>query len=123
MGSFGKRNGGGRRSAARLSAPLIALVTTFRESRSAVLVDVSATGAKLRGRDLPAVFEELIIAIDGTTAFGTVAWEAGDERGVAFDVPLQAAEEARLRDKVAHARGMPPEFRHAFEDWTQGLAR
>lgn len=123
MGSFGKRNGGGRRSAARLSAPLVAVVTTFRESRSAVLVDVSATGAKLRGRNLPGLSENLFVAIDGTTAFGTIAWEDGDERGVAFDEPLLPREEARLRDKIAHARGMPLEFRHAFEDWTQGLAR
>jgi hypothetical protein len=123
MSSFGKRKGGGRRSAARLSAPLIAVVTTFRESRSAVLVDVSSTGAKLRGRNLPAVSEDLFVTIDGTMAFGTVAWEDGDERGVAFDEPLRPGDEARLRDKVAHSRGLPPEFRQAFEDWTQGLAR
>ena len=111
MSSFGKRKGGGRRSAARLSAPLIAVVTTFKESRSAILVDVSATGVKLSGRNLPGVSEDLFVTIDGTMTFGTVAWEDGDER------------EARLRDKVAHARGLSPEFRHAFEDWTQGLAR
>ena len=123
MSTFGKRNGGGRRSAARLSAPLIAVVTTFRESRSAVLVDVSATGAKLRGRDLPAVSEELFVTIDGTICFGSIAWEQGDERGVAFDEPLLPKDEARLRDRVAQARGLSPEFRHAFEDWAQGLAR
>ena len=123
MSCFGKRKGGGRRSAARLSAPLVAVVTTFRESRSAVLVDVSSTGAKLRGRNLPAVSEDLFVTIDGTMAFGTVAWEEGDERGVAFDEPLRPGDEERLREKVAHSRGLSPEFRHAFEDWTQGLAR
>ena len=63
------------------------------------------------------------VTIDGTMTFGTVAWEDGDERGVAFDEPLHPGDEARLRDKVAHASGLPLEVRHAFEDWTQGLAR
>ena len=95
----------------------------IEESRSAILVDVSATGVKLSGRNLPGVSEDLFVTIDGTMTFGTVAWEDGDERGVAFDEPLRPGDEARLRDKVAHARGLSPEFRHAFEDWTQGLAR
>ena len=123
MSTFGKRKGGGRRSAARLSAPLIAVVTTFSTTRSAILVDVSATGAKLRGRNLPGLSEELFVTIDGTMAFATVAWEDGEECGVAFDSPLKPADELRLRKKVAQASCLPPEFRHAFEDWTQGLAR
>ena len=123
MGIFGKRKGGGRRSAARLSAPLIAVVTTFTDTRSAVLVDVSATGAKLRGRNLPSLYEELFVTIDGTMVFGTVAWEDGDECGVAFDAPLKPSEELRLRKRVAEATALPTEFRRAFDDWTRELAR
>src|SRR6187455_99574 len=102
MGEFGKRKGGGRRSAARTSLPLIAVITTLRDSRSAVLADVSETGARLRGRDLPPEHEDLFIAVEGLSVFGTVAWADGDERGVSFDAPLHAEDEALLRKQMVH---------------------
>jgi hypothetical protein len=123
MGTFGKCKGGGRRSATRTAVPLIAVVTTLRESRSAIVVDVSATGAKLQGSNLPQSSEELFLTVEGVVAFGTVAWARDDERGVAFDVPLNANDEARLRQKVALAKGLPPEMKAAFDDWAVGLAR
>ena len=123
MHNFGKQVGGGRRSAARMVAPLTAVITTLRESRSAILVDVSATGAKLRGSDLPGPSEELFLTVDGVIAFGTVAWESNSDRGIVFDAPLKAVDEARLKRKVGEARGLSPDLRAAFDDWAQGFAR
>jgi hypothetical protein len=123
MGEFGKRKGGGRRSAARTPVPLIAVVTTLQESRSAVLADVSSTGARLRGRNLPMEQEDLFIAVDGLSVFGTVAWADGDERGVSFDAPLNPDDEAVLRQQIAETQGLPLEFKAAFDDWAQGFAR
>ena len=123
MGEFGKRKGGGRRSAARTSFPLIAVITTLRDSRSAVLADVSSTGARLRGRNLPTEHEDLFIAVDGLSVFGTVAWADGDERGVSFDVPLQPGDEAILRERMVQTQGLPLELKAAFDDWAQGFAR
>ena len=123
MSGFGKCVGGGRRSASRMAVPLIAVVTTLRESRSAILVDVSATGARLLGPDLPQPAEELFLTVEGVVVFGTVAWEKDDERGVAFDEPLKAIDEARLRQRVDQAKGLSPELRAAFDDWAMGFAR
>ena len=123
MGEFGKRKGGGRRSAARTPVPLIAVVTTLQESRSAVLADVSSTGARLRGRNLPTEQEDLFIAVDGLSVFGTVAWADGDERGVSFDMPLEAEDEAILRGCIVQTQGLPLELKAAFDDWAQGFAR
>ena len=123
MGTFGKRKGGGRRSATRSPVPLIAIVKTLKGAHSSVLIDVSATGARLRGRDLPQCDEDLSITVEGISAFGTVAWAEGNERGVAFDVSLSARDEEFLRQKVAQFRGMPASIRAAFGDWSMGFAR
>jgi hypothetical protein len=123
MSTFGKSKGGGRRSAPRTTAPLIALVTTLKDTFSAVLVDLSSTGARLRGRSLPGVDREMFITIDGVIGFGTIVWSKGDERGVEFDPALSASDVARLRQKIAQAAGLPPEIKAAFEDWTAGVAR
>lgn len=123
MSVFGKCVGGGRRSAARMDVPLVAVVTTLHESRSAIVVDVSATGAKLRGTNLPKSAEDLFLTVEGIVVFGTVAWEENDERGVAFDAPLAPRDEALLKRKVDEARGLPPELKAAFDDWAVGFAR
>jgi PilZ domain len=121
MSTFGKCEGGGRRSAARIEAPLIALITTLNETRSAVVVDVSSKGARLRGKNLPPKWADLFIHVEGIVGFGTVQWEEGDERGIAFDVALHPDDEQLLRQKIGENRGMPPEIKAAFDDWTQGV--
>jgi len=123
MSAFGKCEGGGRRSASRTTAPLMALVTTLNESLSAIAVDVSATGARLRGGGLPKAGADCFINLDGVIAFGTVVRADGDERGVAFDPPLDKSDERRLRQMIARAAGLPPEVRAAYDDWTLGIAR
>lgn len=123
MGEFGKSVGGGRRSAARTSAPLIAVLTTLVGSRSTVLVDLSSTGARVRGPDLPAMGEELIIHIERVQAFGTVIWSDSGECGIVFDPPLESDDEEHLRGLVAAARGLPPDIRAAFENWVVGAGR
>ena len=123
MSAFGKSIGGGRRSAVRASAPLIAVLTTLVGSRSAVLVDVSSTGARVRGPDLPAMGEELIVNIDSVQAFGSVVWSDSGECGIVFEPAIHADEEQYLRNLVAAARGLPPDIRAAFENWVVGAGR
>ena len=123
MSIFGKRKGGGRRSASRTPVPLIAVVTTLAESQSAIVVDVSSTGIRLHGADLPRKGEELFVNVEGVMAFGTVAWAADQQRGIEFDSPLCSGTEQMLRHKVAQAAGLPPEIKAAYDDWTLGVAR
>ena len=123
MGEFGKSVGGGRRSSARASAPLIAVLTTLAGSRSAILADVSSTGARVRGTDLPAMGEDLIVNIETVQAFGTVVWSDSGECGIVFEPALDSNDETYLRNLVATARGLPPDIRAAFENWTVGVGR
>lgn len=123
MSTFGKSEGGGRRSAPRSQAPLVVLVTTVSKTQSAILMDVSSTGMRLRGVHLPQTGEELFATVEGIIAFGSIAWMEGDYRGIAFDEPLSSADEVRLRKVVKTAAGLPPEVKAAYDDWTLGLAR
>jgi hypothetical protein len=121
--SFGKRHGGGRRTAEREVAPAVARFTTVTKSHGAVLVDLSTTGARLRSSELPVKGEELMVAVETIRAFGSVAWVRGDQFGVAFDVPISLADVRRLKGKLARCAGLPPEMTAAMDDWSTGLAR
>ena len=123
MAVFGKRMGGGRRSAARREGPLIAVLTTLKGSHSAVLADISATGARLRAAQLPDMGEVLTLRIDAVEAFGAVIWVEADECGIAFDRPLAPDEEQLLRQKVAETHGLPPDIKAAYDSWVLGCAR
>ena len=123
MTVFGKRMGGGRRSAARREGPLIAVLTTLKGSHSAVLADISATGARLRATQLTDMGEVLTLRIDAVEAFGAVIWVEAGECGIAFDRPLAPDEEQLLRQKVAETHGLPPDIKAAYDSWVLGCAR
>ena len=123
MSTFGKRNGGGRRRATREQRPLVAMFTTRTRSHSALLVDLSATGARLRGSDLPGRDEDLILHVEGLAAYGIVKWSRLGFCGIAFDDPLSPGEIKTLERAVNLARGLPPELKAAMDDWSLGLAR
>lgn len=99
------------------------VLTTLAGSRSAVLADVSSTGARVRGTGLPARGEELVINIERVQAFGTVAWSDSEECGIVFEPPLDADEEDYLRRLVDAARGLPPDVHAALENWCLGCGR
>lgn len=101
----------------------MAVLTTLVESRSAILADVSSTGARFRGTDLPPMGEDLVVNIDRVEAFGTVAWSDSGECGIVFDPPLDRESEEYLRRLAAAARGLPPDIRAAFENWVVGSGR
>ena len=123
MVAFGKCKGGGRRSAVRSTAPLMAVFTTCTRSRSAIVADVSSSGVRLRGPDLPKMGEDLVVAIETVQAFGSVAWSDHGECGIAFDQPLPLESEELLQSKVRLARGLPFDIRAAFDNWVLGSGR
>ena len=123
MTAFGKCKGGGRRRAPREFLPLIAVFTTRTRSHHALLIDVSSTGARLRGDDLPQDGEDLMLNVEGVISYGTVAWSRLGFCGIAFDCPLPPGCLQKLEQKVSRARGLPPEIAAAMEDWTLGIAR
>ena len=123
MSTFGKSRGGGRRAAPRSLAPLIAVLTTVSESFSALIVDISTTGVRLRSSHLPQMDQEVMILVDEAKAFGVVAWSENGECGVEFDTPLSLQDEQRLKLLVHAARGLPPEMTAAFDSWVIGCGR
>lgn len=120
MGAFGKCAGGGRRAAPREAAPLLAVYTTVTRSHSALLVDVSSTGARLRTPDPPEQDDELFVTVAKVKAFGNVAWVRDGEFAIAFDEPLEPAELASLRSNVSSSFGLPPDVKAALDDWVLG---
>ncbi len=123
MKIFGKSHGGGRRSAPREKAPLFALFSTITRSHRAIVVDISATGARLRGTDLPGTGDLLEVSIDGLRAFASIIWSDGRQCGIAFESPLTSAEVERLRQKVTAVAGLSPQLKAALDDWMTGFAR
>lgn len=125
MAQFGRCGGGGRRIDARESAPLPAMVTTLSNSHPAVLVNISRTGAQLRGSNLPHAGEELLIKMGSLQAFATVAWSRGDHCGVEFECRIAVHELQQLRREASTTSLMrlSPEEKLALDDWTIGLAR
>jgi hypothetical protein len=98
-------------------------LTTLQETRPAVLVDISATGACVRGSDLPHLGAELFANFDGLVTFGTIVRVEGDERGIEFDTAFEASEEKVLQRKITIAAGLQPEIKAAYDDWMLGIAR
>lgn len=123
MNAFGKCSGGGRRSAPRELTPLFAIFTTVARSDRALVVDISATGARLHGDYLPSCGEALDLCVEKIRAFGTVMWARGRECGIEFDEPLNASEVTILRQRVTAQGGLSPQLKGALEDWMTGFAR
>lgn len=87
MANFGKRIDGpsGRRwlKRKRVGIPAIAVFDDW--STSVLVQDLSLTGARLRGRDLPADSRILTLSIGDRSLTAEIRWAANDQRGVAFD--------------------------------------
>jgi hypothetical protein len=124
MGAFGKCGGGGRRSAARSRAPLIVVLTTVTKSYSAVLVDISSTGARVRGDMLPARGEDVIFRVGRVQMFGSIVWRDRIGCGIMFDEAINAVEVKQVMREaiVAQKWGLTPEQGAALEDWESGFA-
>lgn len=123
MTAFGNKLGGGRRSSDRNAAPLAAMFTTVAQSHAIFLVDLSCTGARLRGEFLPAQDEELILGVGRLRAFATVVWAERGQCGVEFDLPLAQADVVQVRCQADSQGRRPAELADALEDWTSGFAR
>ena len=123
MAAFGQSGGGGRRSGSRRPTPLAALVmTTTRRCTGCYLIDVSADGACISGRDLPSQGAEVLVSVEGLEGFGHVVWRDDRKYCVKFNPPLPAGSVQRLSQLVAQARGLSPDMNAALDAWKLGVA-
>ena len=124
---FGKRVDeiGGHRRAVRDVVMRRASIITTVKSRSVDLIDLSLTGAKLRGDDLPPEGQEVLLRLGSLEAFGAIVWSDDAQCGVSFDVPLTQ----NVLDWVARERGpsslldLSPDELLGAEDWANGFVR
>jgi PilZ domain len=124
---FGKRMDGVERLRRVLREPLLlaASILTIERSRSAVILDVSQSGARLRGSVRAAPGQDLWLRVGCVDTLATVAWTDGDICGVTFDQPLGEDDLDHLRREAKNTivATMTPEERLAAQDWAFGFAR
>jgi len=124
MERFGKRVDGidGRRAAVRQNVSMAASMFSLEHSRVVIVEDISTSGAKLTGEELPKLGEDVWIKAGPVDAFGTVVWADDFVCGVTFEQPLNRTEEEFI---TAEARLMSPTNltsaeRAALADWRSG---
>lgn len=96
MGAFGKAVGGGRRSAPRQKGSQAASLSTLSRIHHGRLVDLSPSGARISGSDLPESGQDAWLRIGTYKLFGSVRWVGETECGVEFLEPLSPLDVRRL---------------------------
>ena len=93
MSCFGKRVDvpGGRRTTLRQSICATGSAVAIHGSRSIIVEDTCPRGARVRGRGLPAVGEQVLIWTDHLEVLARVIWARHDERGVMIEIDDEPA--------------------------------
>ena len=124
---FGKRidKPGGHRRAVRDDAMIRVAMMTLTETVGVDLLDLSTSGARLRGRDLPPPGEEVIVLLGRLEAFGSVVWRDEDQCGILFDVPLSESAQSVVESErgPSSLATISRDDILAASDWHNGLAR
>ena len=69
-------------------------------SRSVVLSDISFTGARMDGRDLPPAGDDVLMVVGSVDTMATVMWRYADHCGVRFEAPLCHARIAQMKQEA-----------------------
>lgn len=87
MSVFGNRLDGpaGRRRSAREKVVLLGTAISIERTRSVVIEDLSPTGAKICGRALPPLGQEVLIRAECLRLFGRVAWVHRNSCGIRLE--------------------------------------
>lgn len=115
----------GRRAEPRAYLLLPASTEALSGHRQVTLLDVSRTGARLEGRNLPEVGKEVILKCGGIEAFGRVAWAVTERCGLQFEEQLGGRDLVALRALATQTDEAKMTYaeRQAAADWSSGLAR
>ncbi len=115
----------GRRSEPRAYLVLPASAELLTGHLRVRLLDLSASGARIEGQDLPEPGKDVVLRCGGVDTFGTVTWAANGRCGVHFDEAISGRELVAIRALAQsfHRSDMTAEEREAAADWANGLAR
>ena len=86
-----------RRSAERDDLGIAISLHSTTQSRVAFMGDVSRSGARVAGQDLPAVGKDVLLKIADVELFGSIIRASEGEAAIKFDRPIGATELERLR--------------------------
>jgi hypothetical protein len=124
MEKFGKRVDGidGRRAAVRQNVSMAASMFSLEHSRVVIVEDISTSGAKLTGEELPKLGEDVWIKAGPVDAFGTVVWVVDFVCGVTFEQPLNRTEEEFITSeaRLMSLTNLTSAERAALADWRSG---
>ncbi|MCR2833028.1 PilZ domain-containing protein [Parerythrobacter lacustris] len=122
-----------RRERSRLATHLPARVTTLHETRTATLVDISLTGARLLAPSDLAIFRGIGLGCDvllewsGFEAFGTIVWSSAGrwdgELGMAFDRMIASTvliATRDMQDEYVRLGGTGHDLRESARNWVEG---
>ena len=123
--SFGKRQGGGRRSAKRVGAPQPAVLITMSDRHRALLFNISRTGARLRSEYTPTEGTELFLQVGELDVYAKVVWRRGDECGLQFDREIRDWDIELLHYEASRGTKatLNPAEKGGADDWVAGVAR
>lgn len=104
---FGRRTDGptGRRHATRERINVPISLYSVDQSRVALLADVSYSGCRLQGMNLPDVGRDVLLKVADVELFGEIVWKEDRERGVRFDQPISEMDLDDLRKVLSRQRG------------------
>jgi hypothetical protein len=111
-----------RRRSARASVILSASVVTMSAYQYFDLINLSATGAKLRGSVFPDIGKTALFRLDRFQALCKVVWVKDGLCGVRFDELLPPALLAHFRKvgSAAQVGMLTPGEQQAKDEWTEG---
>ena len=105
---FGKRSSGPpeRRRSTRDPLEIAVSLVSVGQSRVVLMKDVSPTGARFSGHDLPAVGKDVMLIADDVELFGTVVRSSEAEAAIHFDRPIGLREFEALQAVLAEQAQM-----------------
>ena len=89
-----------RRRYPREGVMLAGSAMAVTRSRSVMVTDLSETGARMGGRDLPAPGNDMLLVVGSQDRMGTVVWRTVEECGVSLDEPLDGADIDRMKQEA-----------------------
>ena len=115
---------GGSGRAVREDMMIRAAMMTLTETVHVDLLDLSRTGAKLRGPDLPSPGQEVLLLLGRIETFGSVIWRDEDQCGIHFESALNERALAIVEsERCSLLTCINGEAALAAVDWHNGLAR
>jgi hypothetical protein len=79
--------------------PLSVAVSLYSvaQSRVVLMLDVSPTGVRFAGQDLPAIGKDVLLKIDDVELFGSIVRSGNGEAAIQFDRPIGPQELEKLQ--------------------------